>query len=625
MAILKIKRPAPPRNAAEGLSNEPRTKKNARDDDIRNLQTEPTPTRKRIKVKSNQYETPKIKIQLSKEQPPQREFKVKIKKDADAVRGPRVRLKPIRVPGEGYDSEASDIEADPLIESGIILRVLPDTQVDFVRNSIEAGDYSGINIKWKSERHSVVTINGYMYGAILVDLPTVIEVNKSVDRKNLLKTFDLCQMLLCIKMIESEDEVFGLQVPDSEDLTSKHFEHIQDEIDTMKMTLLKRNDQNKNHFLSKNELLHLKEIATKSYDYKHGLTAPLYNVRNRRFRRKMSPVEFEYVNNVVDMLLNDDDGAEEITYELITEEEINTKPIPMASQSQFFTPAQQQFAQINKIESVDDNISKNNDNIIANAIQKNKGIENRVEMEDEEDDLDLEAAFESDEDADESNTNKINMDQVGEGEEEEEEDQEEEDEEEEEDDEEEEEDDDEDEEDDDEEEEEREGTRTVIDENKQHLELLGDELKELESALQHTTDKMRKATNPLLKSRFQDSIKKLEKELESKRKQFKSSQELVNQSNAANMVNRGITPEPSNLMEDESDGSEESEEVDGDEDEEDDTKLNGPDNREESPGAANLEDIANDTTVNDNAETPEQLDDNDLDMMLLFGGEADDD
>lgn len=65
----------------------------------------------------------------------------------------------------------------------MILRILPDIQLEFVKNSLESGDYSGISIKWKNERHAVVTINDVMYGAILVDLPTVIEVNKSVDRK----------------------------------------------------------------------------------------------------------------------------------------------------------------------------------------------------------------------------------------------------------------------------------------------------------------------------------------------------------------------------------------------------------------------------------------------------------
>lgn len=51
----------------------------------------------------------------------------------------------MRVPGEGYDSEASDIEDDPLIEEGVILRVLPDVQTEFVKNCIESGDFSGLS------------------------------------------------------------------------------------------------------------------------------------------------------------------------------------------------------------------------------------------------------------------------------------------------------------------------------------------------------------------------------------------------------------------------------------------------------------------------------------------------
>lgn len=55
---------------------------------------------------------------------------------------PKVRVKPTRIPGEGYDSEAPDVEDDPLIEQGILVRFLNDSNLDFVHNAVETGDLS---------------------------------------------------------------------------------------------------------------------------------------------------------------------------------------------------------------------------------------------------------------------------------------------------------------------------------------------------------------------------------------------------------------------------------------------------------------------------------------------------
>lgn len=621
---------------------------------------EPSQTKKKIKIKTKLNEDntkviPKIKINLKKEDHVDSDnivkkagpikVKLNLKKKEENNSGikvkrhePRVRVKAIRIPGEGYDSEDSDVESDPLIESGIILRVVPDTQVDFVKNSIEAGDYSGIGIKWVTDRHAVVMINGYMYGAILVDLPTIIEVNKSVDRKNLLKTFDVSQMLLCIKTIDKEEEVFDLQVLDTEDLVSNHYGDIIQEIQREKIKLLRQHLSHGNHDMTPQQI---DKIAVKSYDYKHGLTAPLYNVRNRRFRRKMNSAEFEYVENVVETLLNEDDKAEEVTFELITEEEINTKPLPLTSQSHLNLSSQQQMNSLTIKTSppLSTNISNNSDSNLEKRETTDKGEnieEEEKEEEEDDDELDLEAAFESDEDNDEaknlqeklknqsevtSNTeNKVTREgedliegfAAEEGmveEDESEEDEDEEDEEEEDDD-----------DDDDDDDNESGGGRN---EKRQHIELLEDELKELESTLTQTIRKVEKATNPLLKSRFVESIKKLEKEVELKKKQLKANEESINNDDESQTRIDNKQQEQSN-----NDGEE------GDDDDIDDDDDVEPDEDEEEGEEESLEDnnrnAGQEQTNNmeNNADLENQdesLDQNDLDMMMLFGAEAEED
>ncbi|AQZ16395.1 TAF7 (YMR227C) [Zygosaccharomyces parabailii] len=513
--------------------------------------------RAKTKVKEEGGDGPKLKINLSKKSGPSPDsnndmkLKLSIRKSEEpgkVTKAPRLRVKPIRVPGEGYDSEASDVEDDPLMEEGIVLRILPDVRAEFVKNSVESGDYSGISIKWKGQRHAIVNINNTSYGAVLVNLPTTIEVNKSVDRKNLLKTLDVCQMLLCIKVIENEEDVFKLIPPDSEDLVSKHYEEYLDEI----------NDFKKKFFKGFNggpptdaESKYIDEIILKPYDYRHGITPALYNVRNRRFRRRMGYREFDYVEQVVERLLKFDDQAEEVQYDLIDEDEAMRRSTSAAH--------------------------LNNFNGIQNTEESSFNFADMDEK--DEDDLDLNAAFQSDQEDVKSSIPENReppglLEEAGDDVEQDNGDEDEEDEEEEE----------------EEEEEEAAGTeKQQVNEDRQHNELLKDELHELETTLTHTKTKLQKATNPLLKSRFIDSIVKLEKEVELKRKQLKLSDEILLQPGEDQ-------PETQQRGQEDEEDDEEEDEEDEEEDEEEEAR---------------------------NKAGHDELDQNDLDMMMLFGAEGD--
>ncbi|KAA8896747.1 hypothetical protein TRICI_006832 [Trichomonascus ciferrii] len=186
---------------------------------------------------------------------------------------PRIRVKAGRQPGDGYDSEAPDREEDPMIQEAIVLRMVPGEHLDYLREACDQGDLTGVNIKFKDSRNAVVSIHDQLFAAKLVDLPTVTEVHKTFDRKNIYKGADVCQMLLVTEPIEYEDEVFNIK------------------------------------------------DAPQSV-YPHGLTPPLNNVRKRRFRKRISNKIIETVEAKVNDLFRLDEEAEESHYELLTPQQL---------------------------------------------------------------------------------------------------------------------------------------------------------------------------------------------------------------------------------------------------------------------------------------------------------------
>ncbi|SCV05895.1 LANO_0H17546g1_1 [Lachancea nothofagi CBS 11611] len=480
-------------------------------------------------------------------------------------KAPRFRIKPVRVPGEGYDSEASDIEDDPLIEEGVILRVMPDVQTEFVKSCIESGDFSGLSLKWKGERHAVVRVNGHQYGAVLVNLPTIIEVNKSIDRKNLLKAFDVSQMLLCVKTIEHEEEVFSVVPPDTEDLVTKHFGAYKNEIEELKKIVTRGYNDGP---LTDAEANNIDEIVKKGYDYKHGLTPPLYNVRNRRFRRRLANQEVDYVEKTVEHLLKLDAEAEGFSYDLVDED--------FLQQRSGSNDEQRQKSVDSGFDLFGEDDHEDLEMELEQALQEDRHVGDHISSE-----IRQEAVEETGDDVEQDN---------GDDDDEEEEEEEEEE-------------DDDDVEDEIEEEDEVESNlvtnvaKPPVDEELQHSELLRDELEELQSTLLQNRQKLEKATNPLLKSRFIDSIKKLEKEVDLKRKQLKSTGEISSSRSESLAANE---------EEGEEDEEDEEEDVEDEDDDDDD------------------DDATNTADVIANDQKPiEELDQDDMDMMMLFGGEGD--
>lgn len=198
-----------------------------------------------------------------------------IKLKAPKIHVPTIRVKPTMVPGDGYDSEDPDREDDPLIEEGIVLRMVQDESLDALRACVEAGDMSGISVKWKDRRRAILKVNGVMYGGKLVNLPTVVEVHKSVDKKNIFKTMNVCQMLLMVKKLNSEDEITTIEVD------NEYGESFPD-----------------------------------------GLTPPMKNVRDK-FQMRYQEQVIQNVEDEVERLLKRDAEAETTSYEFIESNMLN--------------------------------------------------------------------------------------------------------------------------------------------------------------------------------------------------------------------------------------------------------------------------------------------------------------
>lgn len=154
------------------------------------------------------------------------------------------------------------------------MRMPPGDDCDYVRQAIEEKRFGprsqgGADVSFKSltrdGRRATVTVRGRMYAATLVDLPCVIEAMKSWDRRAWYKTADICQMLLVLGPVKSEEEARNYPLP--------------------------------------------KDVDQSSFQYAHGLTPPMRWVRKRRFRKRISNRTIEAVELEVARLMREDASA----------------------------------------------------------------------------------------------------------------------------------------------------------------------------------------------------------------------------------------------------------------------------------------------------------------------------
>ena len=204
---------------------------------------------------------------------------------------------PKRALGVGYDSEleseylnekkitVAGRELDPVIHEGFVLRMQPGEDADYLRKSIEEGKVgesiakggASINLRMLDTlgRRGILAIKDHKYATSLVDLPCIIEGMKSWDKKGWIKSVDICQMLLVLGRCKDEEEARNYPLPE--------------------------------------------DVDPQTYQYAHGLTAPMKWVRKRRFARtKRARVDdIEAIERRVHALLEADKAAVSSRYQLL--------------------------------------------------------------------------------------------------------------------------------------------------------------------------------------------------------------------------------------------------------------------------------------------------------------------
>ncbi len=208
-----------------------------------------------------------------------------------AARNPSIVLKhthkaelPMHPKGEGYDSEDEDRESDPSIEEQIIFRMLPGEHCDYLRQKIEDRKIglpareggADFQLKWLTgvDRRAMVTVMGTHFAAVLVDLPTITEGMKTWDKRNFMKSADICQMLLVFGQVSREEEARVLPLP---------------------------------------------VMVTKDFRWPHGLTPPMHDCVHRRFRKRLSKKEIQDKEAELERLLSEDKKAQRVRFEIIDE------------------------------------------------------------------------------------------------------------------------------------------------------------------------------------------------------------------------------------------------------------------------------------------------------------------
>ncbi|KAK4454754.1 transcription initiation factor TFIID subunit 7 [Podospora aff. communis PSN243] len=196
---------------------------------------------------------------------------------------------PTRPLGEGYDSEAEDREVDPVIEEQFLLRMMPGEHCDYLRQAVAerkigiSKQQGGADVAMKflddEGRRAMFVIQGQPYAAILLDLPTITEGMKTWDKKAMVKSADICQMMLVFAKVQNEDEARRAPLP-------KAVEH--------------------------------------GHRWPHGITPPMHDARNRRFRKRLSKLEIQNKEAEVERLLAADKEALSSKAEFVDERQTMT-------------------------------------------------------------------------------------------------------------------------------------------------------------------------------------------------------------------------------------------------------------------------------------------------------------
>ncbi|KAF9111755.1 hypothetical protein BGX27_004480 [Mortierella sp. AM989] len=191
--------------------------------------------------------------------------------------------------GKDSDDDNED-EPEVSIEEQFILRLPPGEMCDRFREKVIAREVDeSTKLRFVDARRGTFTFEGLEFPTKLVDLPTIIEAQKTLNGKQMYKIADISQMLLV-------DPTPVDKVPEVK---------TEPTVPTVSTSGAGINGPST-----------LPPLKLSDYIWPDGLTNPLKNVRKRRFRKRVSKVAVEGVENEVERLLKEDSAAEEVQYEI---------------------------------------------------------------------------------------------------------------------------------------------------------------------------------------------------------------------------------------------------------------------------------------------------------------------
>ncbi|CAF3049539.1 unnamed protein product [Rotaria sp. Silwood2] len=192
------------------------------------------------------------------------------------------------------------------LEQQFILRMPPGEYGTRLRELIESGDdkirerlFFDLN---PERRHGRVKFDDTVFKATLYDLPCITETYKTFDRKTLYKIADLAQILVC-------------RLPG--DLSSSDDDDDDDET-------MKRSNTNATTISDGgNEKKKKEKDKEKKFQWPHGLTPPLKNVRKRRFRKvaRQKTQDRDEMEQEVRRLFRADNEAIDVKWEVIEDDQ----------------------------------------------------------------------------------------------------------------------------------------------------------------------------------------------------------------------------------------------------------------------------------------------------------------
>lgn len=201
------------------------------------------------------------------------------------------------------NKERREVEYPVELESQFILR-MPEEPAKQLREVIRSGENFKNRLKIQLDndmRHGEVRFDDWLLHAKLVDLPTIVESLKTVDRKSVYKSADICQMMIC------KDEIDPSSTEDESPVKNKKKDPLK---------------------------------VDKKFLWPHGVTPPTKNVRKRRFRKtlKKKSIEAPEIEKEVKRLLRADNEAVSFTWEVVDEvvkeDEQNVKPETISMKSE---------------------------------------------------------------------------------------------------------------------------------------------------------------------------------------------------------------------------------------------------------------------------------------------------